>query len=186
MFSKSFKKSIIRIILLQFSQLINLSYSKEPHYCHFAERLADCLRLPQAVPSLQSQVFLCFRVLLIRMSPHHVTSLWPVVISELVQAMLHMEHQLGTGSEQFRWVSHIKVIGKFRSSRRENGKFRIEKSMLNNCHCLFFFIKISRCEVSYELIGFKEHELHHRLLLQRLDVLLMKDIKVYSTFLCNY
>lgn len=69
-----------------------------------SERLADCLRIPQAVPTLQAQVFLCFRVLLIRMSPHHVTSLWPVVISELVQAMLHMEHQLNTRTEQFRLV----------------------------------------------------------------------------------
>jgi hypothetical protein len=58
------------------------------------ERLSDCLRLPQAGPALHAQVFLCFRVLLLRMSAHHVTSLWPVVVSELVQAMMHMEHQL--------------------------------------------------------------------------------------------
>jgi len=58
------------------------------------ERLSDCLRLPQAGPALHAQVFLCFRVLLLRMSSHHVTSLWPVVVSELVQAMMHMEHQL--------------------------------------------------------------------------------------------
>lgn len=37
------------------------------------------------------------------MSPHHVTSLWPVIVSEMVQVMLHMEHELSTDSEEFRY-----------------------------------------------------------------------------------
>lgn len=72
----------------------------------FLERLADSLRLPQVVPSIQAQVFLCFRVLLLRMSPQHVTSLWPVIVSELVQVFLHIEQELSTDTEQFRWVFH--------------------------------------------------------------------------------
>ncbi|XP_059475824.1 protein dopey-1-like isoform X2 [Neocloeon triangulifer] len=71
------------------------------------ERLSDCLRLPQAGPTLHAQVFLCFRVLLLRMSAHHVTSLWPVVISELVQAMMHMEHQLAGDRSQLRLLSGL-------------------------------------------------------------------------------
>lgn len=47
------------------------------------ERLVESLRLPQ-VPILHAQVFLFFRVLLLRMSPQHLTSLWPTMITELV------------------------------------------------------------------------------------------------------
>lgn len=66
------------------------------------ERLADSLRLPQVIPSIQAQVFLCFRVLLLRMSPQHATSLWPVIVSELVQVFLYIEQELNTDSEEFR------------------------------------------------------------------------------------
>nr|XP_050849506.1 protein dopey-1 homolog isoform X2 [Vespula vulgaris] len=78
------------------------------------ERLADSLRLPQVIPSIQAQVFLCFRVLLLRMSPQHATSLWPVIVSELVQVFLYIEHELNTDSEEF--SSHIKVISVLDSS----------------------------------------------------------------------
>lgn len=71
------------------------------------ERLAESLRLPQVVPGVQSQVFLCFRVLLLRMSPHHVTSLWPIIVSEMVQVMLHMEHDLSTDTEEFRYIVQL-------------------------------------------------------------------------------
>jgi len=57
------------------------------------EKLADCLRLPMIL-SLQAQVFLCFRVLLLRMSPQYLTSLWPTIITELVQVMLQIEQEL--------------------------------------------------------------------------------------------
>uniref|UniRef100_A0A4W3IME8 DOP1 leucine zipper like protein A n=1 Tax=Callorhinchus milii TaxID=7868 RepID=A0A4W3IME8_CALMI len=57
------------------------------------ERLVESLRLPQ-VPTLHAQVFLFFRVLLLRMSPQHLTSLWPTMITELVQVCLLMEQEL--------------------------------------------------------------------------------------------
>lgn len=66
-----------------------------------AEKLADSLKLPQSTPGIQAQVFLCFRVLLMRMSSHHITSLWPAIITEMVQVMLQMEHELSTDSEEF-------------------------------------------------------------------------------------
>ena len=47
------------------------------------ERLTECLRL-QGAPSVHAQVFLCFRVLLLRMSPQHLTSLWHIFVPELV------------------------------------------------------------------------------------------------------
>ncbi|XP_054990451.1 protein dopey-1 isoform X5 [Sorex araneus] len=70
------------------------------------ERLVESLRLPQ-VPTLHSQVFLFFRVLLLRMSPQHLTSLWPTMITELVQVFLLMEQEL-TADEDIssqRWLN---------------------------------------------------------------------------------
>ncbi|KDR16353.1 protein dopey-1 homolog isoform X2 [Zootermopsis nevadensis] len=78
------------------------------------ERLSDSLRLPQVVPSIQAQVFLCFRVLLSRMSPQHVTSLWPNIISEMVQVFLHIEQELSTDTEEF--SSHIRLLSALDSS----------------------------------------------------------------------
>lgn len=49
-------------------------------------------------------MFLCFRVLLLRMSPQHVTSLWPIIVSEMVQVFLHIEQELSTDTEEFRYV----------------------------------------------------------------------------------
>lgn len=82
------------------------------------ERLADSLRLPQVIPSIQAQVFLCFRVLLLRMSPQHATSLWPVIVSELVQVFLHIEQELTTDTEEFsrQSSSHIKLLSALDSS----------------------------------------------------------------------
>lgn len=57
---------------------LNISYNV------ISERLVESLRLPQ-VPILHAQVFLFFRVLLLRMSPQHLTSLWPTMITELVR-----------------------------------------------------------------------------------------------------
>uniref|UniRef100_A0A5F8G5C0 DOP1 leucine zipper like protein A n=1 Tax=Monodelphis domestica TaxID=13616 RepID=A0A5F8G5C0_MONDO len=62
------------------------------------ERLVESLRLPQ-VPTLHSQVFLFFRVLLLRMSPQHLTSLWPTMITELVQVFLLMEQELSADED---------------------------------------------------------------------------------------
>ncbi|XP_073990011.1 protein DOP1 homolog isoform X1 [Rhodnius prolixus] len=81
-------------------------------YCNnmpeIQERLAESVKLPQLVPSLQAQVFLCFRVLLLRMSPAHIIPLWPTIISEMVQVMMHMELDLSTDYEDFR--SHIRAL----------------------------------------------------------------------------
>ncbi|KAI6048019.1 Dopey, N-terminal-domain-containing protein [Pisolithus marmoratus] len=46
------------------------------------EKLVDILRnVPSAV--VQSEVYLCIRVLLCRLSPHNLTSFWPVILTEL-------------------------------------------------------------------------------------------------------
>ncbi|XP_026868324.2 protein dopey-1 isoform X2 [Electrophorus electricus] len=73
------------------------------------ERLVESLRLPQ-VPILHAQVFLFFRVLLLRVSPQHLTSLWPTMITELVQVFLLMEQEL-TADEDITRISGPSVAG---------------------------------------------------------------------------
>ncbi|XP_041109188.1 protein dopey-1-like isoform X1 [Polyodon spathula] len=73
------------------------------------ERLVESLRLPQ-VPTLHAQVFLFFRVLLLRVSPQHLTSLWPTMITELVQVFLLMEQEL-TADEDISRTSGPTVAG---------------------------------------------------------------------------
>ncbi|XP_072250916.1 protein DOP1A isoform X2 [Leuresthes tenuis] len=73
------------------------------------ERLVESLRLPQ-VPILHAQVFLFFRVLLLRMSPQHLTSLWPTMITELVQVFLLMEQEL-TADEDMTRTSGPSIAG---------------------------------------------------------------------------
>ncbi|XP_030388134.1 protein dopey-1 homolog [Scaptodrosophila lebanonensis] len=63
------------------------------------EQLVNSLRLLPLGPSVQAAVFLCFRVLLLRMSPDHVTSLWPIIIAEMVHVFLAMEHELKSESD---------------------------------------------------------------------------------------
>ncbi|XP_045463500.1 protein dopey-1 homolog isoform X2 [Harmonia axyridis] len=76
------------------------------------EQLTTSLRLPS--PNIQAQVFLCFRVILIRMSPLHVTSLWPIIISEMLQVFLQIEQELSTDTEEF--SSHIKLLSSLDAS----------------------------------------------------------------------
>ncbi|KAI6136235.1 Dopey, N-terminal-domain-containing protein [Pisolithus sp. B1] len=46
------------------------------------EKLVDILRNVPS-PIVQSEVYLCIRVLLCRLSPHNLTSFWPVILTEL-------------------------------------------------------------------------------------------------------
>ena len=52
------------------------------------EKLVDTLRNVSA-PVVQSEVYLCVRVLLCRLSPHNLTSFWPVILTELVCILLY-------------------------------------------------------------------------------------------------
>uniref|UniRef100_A0A0N5B8J6 Dopey_N domain-containing protein n=1 Tax=Strongyloides papillosus TaxID=174720 RepID=A0A0N5B8J6_STREA len=57
------------------------------------ERLSDNLKISQ-VPTIHAQVFTCYRVLLIRLKPTNFVSMWPSMITELVQVLLQIENQL--------------------------------------------------------------------------------------------
>ena len=50
------------------------------------EKLVDTLSNVSA-PVVQCEVYLCVRVLLCRLSPHNLSSFWPVILTELVRPM---------------------------------------------------------------------------------------------------
>ncbi|MBN3274071.1 DOP2 protein, partial [Polyodon spathula] len=57
------------------------------------ERLTENLRVGQTC-LVSIQMFLTFRVLLLRISPQHLTSLWPIMVTELIQAFIQLEENL--------------------------------------------------------------------------------------------
>lgn len=59
----------------------------QPLLSDVLERLTDTQRLYTQSALVQTQVLLCFRVLLVRLSPQHLTPLWPPIATELVRAI---------------------------------------------------------------------------------------------------
>ncbi|CAE6451535.1 unnamed protein product [Rhizoctonia solani] len=49
------------------------------------EKLVELLRWTSAEPIVHSEVLLCVRILLCRLSPHNLSSFWPVVLTELIR-----------------------------------------------------------------------------------------------------
>ncbi|XP_062313178.1 protein dopey-2 isoform X1 [Osmerus eperlanus] len=62
------------------------------------ERLTETLRMGQT-PSVCAQMFLMFRVLLLRISPQHLTSLWPIMVTELIRTFTRLEKTLREDKE---------------------------------------------------------------------------------------
>lgn len=62
------------------------------------ERLSDNLRVSQS-PVIRSAVFLCVRVLLLRLRPHSLIGVWPIMVTELVHALSQLESQLQSGEQ---------------------------------------------------------------------------------------
>ena len=50
------------------------------------EKLVDTLRNGNT-PIVQSEVYLCVRILLCRLSPHNLSSFWPTILGELVSVV---------------------------------------------------------------------------------------------------
>ncbi|XP_075856441.1 protein DOP1B [Microcebus murinus] len=71
------------------------------------ERLTDNLRVGQT-PTAAAQMFLFFRVLLLRISPQHLTSLWPIMVSALIQTFIELEEDLKEDDESLRSSNKIK------------------------------------------------------------------------------
>uniref|UniRef100_A0A8C7F1E0 DOP1 leucine zipper like protein B n=1 Tax=Oncorhynchus kisutch TaxID=8019 RepID=A0A8C7F1E0_ONCKI len=62
------------------------------------ERLTEALRIGQT-PSVSAQMFLTFRVLMLRISPQHLTSLWPIMVTELIHTFVRLEKALSEEKE---------------------------------------------------------------------------------------
>ncbi|NXD35723.1 DOP2 protein, partial [Copsychus sechellarum] len=70
------------------------------------ERLTENLRVGQT-SLVAAQMFLFFRVLLLRISPQHLTSLWPIMVTELIQTFLQLEEDLTEEEEPTKSNSKI-------------------------------------------------------------------------------
>ncbi|NXE49818.1 DOP2 protein, partial [Casuarius casuarius] len=70
------------------------------------ERLTENLRVGQT-SIVAAQMFLFFRVLLLRISPQHLTSLWPIMVTELIQTFLQLEEDLNEEDEPSKSNSKI-------------------------------------------------------------------------------
>ncbi|XP_059199122.1 protein dopey-2 [Centropristis striata] len=57
------------------------------------ERLTEALRMNPS-PGVSAQMFLMFRVLLLRISSQHLTSLWPIMVTELIRIFARLEKAL--------------------------------------------------------------------------------------------
>uniref|UniRef100_A0A665U2B5 Uncharacterized protein n=1 Tax=Echeneis naucrates TaxID=173247 RepID=A0A665U2B5_ECHNA len=57
------------------------------------ERLTEALRMNPSAAVL-AQIFLMFRVLLLRISSQHLTSLWPIMVTELIRIFARLEKAL--------------------------------------------------------------------------------------------
>uniref|UniRef100_A0A8C5MGB8 DOP1 leucine zipper like protein B n=1 Tax=Leptobrachium leishanense TaxID=445787 RepID=A0A8C5MGB8_9ANUR len=57
------------------------------------ERLTENIRVGQT-PVMAAQMFLFFRILLLRISPQHLTSLWPIMVTELIHSFVQLQDQL--------------------------------------------------------------------------------------------
>lgn len=78
------------------------------------ERLTENLRVGQTC-LVSAQMFLTFRVLLLRISPQHLTSLWPIMVTELIQAFIQLEENLDEEEED------LKNSGKSSGPRHADG-----------------------------------------------------------------
>ena len=72
------------------------------------EKLVDTLRNVTA-PIVQSEVYLCVRILLCRLSPHNLSSFWPVILTELVS----LSYQFWHGHAYLRILCSTEYSNKF-------------------------------------------------------------------------
>uniref|UniRef100_A0A3Q2YLX1 DOP1 leucine zipper like protein B n=1 Tax=Hippocampus comes TaxID=109280 RepID=A0A3Q2YLX1_HIPCM len=62
-------------------------------YLPLIQRLTEALRMNPS-PAVSAQIFLMFRVLLLRISCQHLTSLWPIMVTELIRIFARLEKAL--------------------------------------------------------------------------------------------
>ncbi|KAI6182036.1 hypothetical protein M3Y97_00337000 [Aphelenchoides bicaudatus] len=83
-------QALKRLALVILSSELDQYYSNLPE---IQEKLSDNLRLNQ-VPIVNAQIFVCCRVLLLRMRPNNFAVIWPSMVTELVQVLTQIEQHL--------------------------------------------------------------------------------------------
>ncbi|XP_042349947.1 protein dopey-2 [Plectropomus leopardus] len=88
------------------------------------ERLTEALRMNPS-PGVLAQMFLMFRVLLLRISSQHLTSLWPIMVTELIRIFARLEKALQADKD----VSKLaKVV---RGALEKNGPVNFSQAELD-------------------------------------------------------
>ncbi|XP_066474998.1 protein dopey-2 [Tiliqua scincoides] len=100
------------------------------------ERLTDNLRVGQT-SIVAAQMFLFFRVLLLRISPQHLTSLWPIMVTELIQTFIQLEDDLTEEEEPAK--SSSKII-------KQKGSLEVNGPLLGDIHPNELTLYLSACK----------------------------------------
>ncbi|CAJ0944009.1 unnamed protein product, partial [Mesorhabditis belari] len=83
-------QALKRLAFIVFSSEVDQYHTQLPD---IQERLAENLRVCPH-PPIRAAVLLCYRVLLIRLRPHSLVSMWPAMVTELIHVLLQVEQQL--------------------------------------------------------------------------------------------
>ncbi|XP_044736097.1 protein dopey-1 homolog isoform X1 [Chrysoperla carnea] len=67
------------------------------HMPEVQEQLAGGFRM--GAPNVAGSVFLCCRALILRLTSLHITSLWPLILSECLQTLIRVENQLSGNND---------------------------------------------------------------------------------------
>lgn len=109
MFSGEIDQYHLYLPLIQGAALLLTNYWKYIHIYILTdyknplplERLTEALRMNPS-PAVLAQMFLMFRVLLLRISSQHLTSLWPIMVTELVRSQTLRPWDL----DSYRWTQY--------------------------------------------------------------------------------
>ncbi|XP_067372078.1 protein dopey-2 isoform X2 [Channa argus] len=88
------------------------------------ERLTEALRMNPS-PAVSAQIFLMFRVLLLRISSQHLTSLWPIMVTELIRTFARLEKALKADKDNSKLA---KVV---RAALERNGPVNFSQAELD-------------------------------------------------------
>jgi hypothetical protein len=141
-------------MLLQSLSLRRLSYvifaAEKNHFLaqlpSVIEKLVEIFKNVTS-PVVHSEVYLCLRVLLCRLSPHNLTSFWPVVLTELVSIVYVCNILFLTQSRNSTAHSSSCYRPCLQMARRHFRSYYLPASS-STC-CLFFKRKSSKCEVPH-------------------------------------
>lgn len=101
-------ETISRSLNLRRLSIVLLAAERNHHLAQLPsiqEKLVEILRTNVVSPRVHSEVYLCLRVLMTRISPQHLTNFWPVILAELLRVFeATMDEPPPDGSEDLALV----------------------------------------------------------------------------------